>query len=380
MGNESQTIKFTDANTNQSFGLRFVGTSELFQFKPSEVTNSFLGAGISALNGSNGLTCTVTGPLLSGSGTKTGNKLATWNGDLNLPMLEAISGAVRQFIVEDGDTDTYTWDGVEFDLGITESELQSLKRGLGGAHANEVIKGSSVAAGNVKENPVAVVTDIDTTPMPNLEDGNLNNFQSVPGGIFQDFGAPKSLTSLRARVRNCGGMSFHVTARESFPGAANDMSEEIFVTTDDEQWLELPVNNTTPFRHWAIEKYGGFHFDASEVEFYGDAVAGSASFTAYYDASVIPAQTTASGTNAVVTELVAAGSNHPSVSIESDTEGTSPAPVITAVSPSKFSAGDWIVITGQYFTGATKIEISGRPALDFTVVSDTEIRALVPNK
>lgn len=57
-----------------------------------------------------------------------------------------------------------------------------------------------------------------------------------------------------------------------------------------------------------------------------------------------------------------------------------PAPKITAVSPSAgpLSGGNSVTITGTGFMGATVVEFDGTDAEEFTVVSDIEIEAEVP--
>jgi hypothetical protein len=54
------------------------------------------------------------------------------------------------------------------------------------------------------------------------------------------------------------------------------------------------------------------------------------------------------------------------------------APSISGISPTSGPPGTVIVITGSAFTGATSVTLNGR-AISYTVVSDTQIRATVPN-
>jgi hypothetical protein len=54
-----------------------------------------------------------------------------------------------------------------------------------------------------------------------------------------------------------------------------------------------------------------------------------------------------------------------------------PAPVISAFAPATASVGDTVSIAGTGFTGATAVRFGGTAALRFTVVSDTEIQAVV---
>jgi hypothetical protein len=56
-----------------------------------------------------------------------------------------------------------------------------------------------------------------------------------------------------------------------------------------------------------------------------------------------------------------------------------PQPVVTSVGTGGGSAGGaTITIRGKYFTEAYAVSIGGAPAASFTVVSDTEIRAVTP--
>lgn len=54
-----------------------------------------------------------------------------------------------------------------------------------------------------------------------------------------------------------------------------------------------------------------------------------------------------------------------------------PGPVITSFSPASATAGTTITITGTNFTGATSVTFGGLPAASFTVVSSTQITAVV---
>jgi carboxypeptidase T len=53
-------------------------------------------------------------------------------------------------------------------------------------------------------------------------------------------------------------------------------------------------------------------------------------------------------------------------------------PAVAAVSPRGGAAGTTVTITGSRFTGATGVAFDGVPAASFRVVSDREIRAVVP--
>jgi hypothetical protein len=57
-----------------------------------------------------------------------------------------------------------------------------------------------------------------------------------------------------------------------------------------------------------------------------------------------------------------------------------PAPTITNVSPSygPSAGGTTVVLTGQFFTGATVLQFGSVAASSFTVDSDTQITAVSP--
>ncbi len=58
-------------------------------------------------------------------------------------------------------------------------------------------------------------------------------------------------------------------------------------------------------------------------------------------------------------------------------ESIPPAPTITSFSPTSGKFPDFVTITGTNFTGATQVSINGVPSAKITVVSPTEIKALV---
>ena len=57
-----------------------------------------------------------------------------------------------------------------------------------------------------------------------------------------------------------------------------------------------------------------------------------------------------------------------------------PVPTITSVSPTSAKTGDTITITGTNFTGATSVTIGGTDCTSFTIVSDTSIACVLPDK
>ncbi|WP_242926236.1 IPT/TIG domain-containing protein, partial [Pontibacter vulgaris] len=70
-------------------------------------------------------------------------------------------------------------------------------------------------------------------------------------------------------------------------------------------------------------------------------------------------------------------SNQGSV-FSSDTYTVTGAPVITSFTPSSGAVGTVLKITGSNFTGANAVHVGSGAATDFTVVSDTEIKVVVP--
>lgn len=88
--------------------------------------------------------------------------------------------------------------------------------------------------------------------------------------------------------------------------------------------------------------------------------------------------------DSTVTARVAAGTVSGSVTLTTPS-GTGtlagftfiPSPVITSFAPTTASVGDTVTLTGTGFTGATAVRFGGTAATRFTVVSDTEIMAVV---
>ena len=54
-------------------------------------------------------------------------------------------------------------------------------------------------------------------------------------------------------------------------------------------------------------------------------------------------------------------------------------PAITSFTPSAAAVAATVTLTGYYFTGATTVAFNGTPCVTFTIVSDTQIKAVVPN-
>lgn len=58
---------------------------------------------------------------------------------------------------------------------------------------------------------------------------------------------------------------------------------------------------------------------------------------------------------------------------------TAQTPAITSFSPSAAPVAGVVTLTGYYFTGAANVAFNGTPCVTFTVLSDTQIKATVPN-
>lgn len=61
-----------------------------------------------------------------------------------------------------------------------------------------------------------------------------------------------------------------------------------------------------------------------------------------------------------------------------DPEGLAATPVITSLTPTSAATGATVTIEGSGFTGASQVRFGSTNAASFTVVSDTEITAVVP--
>ncbi|MBL7992295.1 MAG: IPT/TIG domain-containing protein, partial [Candidatus Kapabacteria bacterium] len=113
---------------------------------------------------------------------------------------------------------------------------------------------------------------------------------------------------------------------------------------------------------------GNNFFAASAVHFGG--IAGT-SLVVVND-STVTVRVAASGASGVVTLTTPSGT-----ATSASAFTFIPAPVISAFAPASASVGDTVSIAGTGFTGATAVRFGGTAALPFTVVSDTEIQAVV---
>lgn len=145
--NELQTLTFDNVPGDLEHGVRRTGSYETFVFTP-DISNAALEAGLEALY--DGQTITVTGTLTTSTDPITGEDL--YSGELeisfsiatNVAQLQVVSAETQRFVVQNGDLGDYTLNGgANFNLGITESNLQTNQRGLGGVYDNVIVKGVS---------------------------------------------------------------------------------------------------------------------------------------------------------------------------------------------------------------------------------------------
>lgn len=180
---EVQKLVFTNANPYIFRGLRAVGTTQVFSFDLT-ATNAALGAGIAALTAYAGRVVTVTGADLTGATFKSGEKRIAFDGAVDVPQLEIVSGAVESLAVSNG-VGNYTLNGATaFQLGVTEGALQTNQQNLGGARAGVVVKGASVA---------------NTAPGKSQTVSGSGSALSI-GGVAVNFATPETPSAYLARI------------------------------------------------------------------------------------------------------------------------------------------------------------------------------------
>lgn len=183
---ERWQLRFINANVNQFFAFRAKDTVEIAEFQlGSYASDAALRSGVKTLleglEAYDGKAVTVsTLEALSGTTEKSALLLLEWSDNSNLPNLEVLSGPVRELNVSGGDTGDYAWNGGdEFELGITEANLQANQREIGGQHVNVVVKGASskpaigynLLAGGTASSTPSSSADIDY-PASNAVDGD----------------------------------------------------------------------------------------------------------------------------------------------------------------------------------------------------------------
>ncbi|WP_217439606.1 IPT/TIG domain-containing protein [Nocardia barduliensis] len=120
----------------------------------------------------------------------------------------------------------------------------------------------------------------------------------------------------------------------------------------------------------AVPLAGTGFTDATAVHF---GTTPATSFTVVSDTEITAVAPALSGTAAVTVTSAGGESNGAIYSFV-------PAPVLAAVDPGSGpeTGGNTVVLSGTDFTGATEVDFGGTPAISFTVVSSTEISAIVP--
>lgn len=183
---EIQKLTFNSADPNIFRGVRANGTIAVFGFGLG-ITNEALAAGIAALPAYNGRQIVVAGAALTGATNKSGTRQIAYDGAVDVPQLEAVSGAVDSFTVTNGNSGNYSVNGgATFTLPITEGALQTNQQNLGGAFAGVVVKGSSV--GNTASGKSQTVT-------------GSGNSLSI-GGVAVDLTTSESVATLVGRIKS----------------------------------------------------------------------------------------------------------------------------------------------------------------------------------
>jgi hypothetical protein len=330
---------FDGTNALQFLALRCEGTAPIFEFRLTDYANSTalraaIKAGIEALPAYAGRTVVVTGSL-TGTDNRSGILTVTFDAKGSVSTLETISGAVRGFNVLAGDNGNYRWNGgANFALGITEGNLQTNQRALGGQHSAVVVKGSSSF-------PTGTINN-DGAPFAS-SDGNGGPPEARGVGAFGDnqwnytAWAPTSETSNsgnafvgwgRTAGREIAVDHYTVKFREAIynsPGlglfqswvieASNDFNSWVLldtrtnIVTADNGSYDFAFANTTAYRYYRLRVLGGTANLPSldELMLYPSATSGLGSYVSYYPVTSTPPAPTATGTGATTTVINAAG-------------------------------------------------------------------------
>ena len=152
-GSEVQRITFTNVPNDQFLQLKVAGGDDTFNFQ-ANITTGDLETGIEGLDELAGHVVAVTDHRTTSTDANTGETLQSgyvtveFAEEENVPQLQVLSGEVQRLVVTEGDGSNYTLNnGANFQLGITEGDLQTNQRTLAGNFANVVTKGVSEGLG-----------------------------------------------------------------------------------------------------------------------------------------------------------------------------------------------------------------------------------------
>lgn len=271
---------------------------------------------------------------VSGSGNTRYVEFIGNSGGVNVPDLELWAGSVGSFLVSTGDSDGYTWNGGdEFELGITEANLQVNQREIGGEYEDVIVKGESVA--------------------PVEGTGTVTFSGAGTAGVNVEF----------TPVSTSNGKAFYF---EDLGGAGYALE------WSGERW-EVKDNNNTVFYYnvadteyppatgWAV----GSGSSPAPSAYHDIGSAGSASFKAYYPLSAEPAAPSATGTGASASFLVNRGNTSKSSRLANYNDPALGFSVVTTIAGGNNASYNVITESGE----TEPVELGANPSTSGYVFS-----------
>jgi hypothetical protein len=346
VGNEIVHLMWNAVSPQHFFALRAAGTApqsaqfQLSSYVAAGVVNTatlsaFIKAQIEALAAYGGRTVTITvlAPFVLNSGLWTGTLQLTFDGAVNVPELEVISGAVRRRRVVNGDGGNYSFDGAApRALPISQVQFDTDQKAIDGAHSASVSIGNSTAAG-VDE---STVQNIATGGVPTTTSGDPagNAFDnSLASGVGLDIGNRIRYTFAANVTRRIMRYEIVVTDRRFLTGnkvtgiklyGVDNAGTATLLETkavanynfdgNSDAILTFNLAPTANYRAFEIELTAttlgpGNAVDFREVKFYDGTVnTASLDFITYFPVAAIPGALTFSGQGASNTAVALAGS------------------------------------------------------------------------
>lgn len=177
-----QKLNFHNAPAPMEFAVRIGASTEDVVFR-GDVDAPTLQGLLEACSGLAGFSVDVfggtvqTGTGADGAARHSGGFIVVLHGAAPYPAWGAVQNAeVQRLAIEEGDDGNYTWNGGgNFTAGVSEADLQTNQRALGGDYASVVVKGHSAAAG---------YADVEVSGSTNDSAGADENGTYVHSGTF----------------------------------------------------------------------------------------------------------------------------------------------------------------------------------------------------
>jgi hypothetical protein len=312
---EISSLVFTNADPNQFFAVRAVGTSQIFQFQAGTVTNSSLAAGIQGLPAYAGRTVTVTGSALAGTTSKSGAKQIEWDGSVDVPALEILQGELHVLQLNNATTAKTIYGNITVDptassgAGTDAATLQTAVRGKGGAFAQVTVtktgtggNASYTFAYPIGANPADLVQPtgkanlVVTTPVANgtlYSDGLILNPQNAfdknsstvttlqagapaTGSVGWVFNTSLVINAIRVTSDTMGDLRLYGSTNGIFSGPTYPSDPIVGSFSSGRSQAQLvsgaitPFANTTAYRAYVLVNDGASDIPIKEIEFMGD--------------------------------------------------------------------------------------------------------------